>query len=117
VSIVWADSDINVVEIAPLSGGEINVQKTSIITEEIIVDPITMDQPTQEEWQGGTQKVSLGSKLAKINSEALNLAMVTDEFDADTFDENINTEPHIEENDEAAISESGEEKTCNLQLT
>jgi hypothetical protein len=95
VSIVWADSDINVVEIAPWSGGEINVQK----------------------WQGGTQKVSLGSKLVKTNSEALNLAMVTDEFDADTFDENINTEPHNEENDKAAISESGEEKTCNLQLT
>jgi hypothetical protein len=34
----------------------------------------------------------MGSELAKINSEALNLAVVTDEFAADTFTENIDTE-------------------------
>jgi hypothetical protein len=43
--------------------------------------------------------------LAKTNSEALNLAVVTDEFDADTFYENIDTEQHIEEDDETARSE------------
>jgi hypothetical protein len=47
--------------------------------------------------------------LAKTNSEALNLALVTDEFDANTFDENVDTEPHVEEDDESAISESNEE--------
>jgi hypothetical protein len=49
--------------------------------------------------------------LAKINSEALNLAVVTDEFDADTFDANIDTEQHIEEDDETARRKSEEELT------
>jgi hypothetical protein len=42
----------------------------------------------------------------KTNSEALNLAVVTYEFDADTFDENVDTEQHIEEDDKTARSES-----------
>jgi hypothetical protein len=49
--------------------------------------------------------------LTKTNSEALNFAVVTDEFDADTFDENIDTEQHVEEDDETARSESDEELT------
>jgi hypothetical protein len=44
----------------------------------------------------------------KINSEALNLAMVTDKFDADTFDENVDIEQPVEKDDEAASSESDE---------
>jgi hypothetical protein len=32
------------------------------------------------------------SELVKTNFEALNLAVVTDEFDDDTFDENVDTE-------------------------
>ncbi len=75
-----------VAEIAPLPSGEITVQETGVMTEEIIVDPIAVEQAIQEEWQGATHRVSLGSELAKTNSEALNLAVVTDEFDADTFD-------------------------------
>jgi hypothetical protein len=47
--------------------------------------------------------------LAKTNSEALNLAVVTDEFYTDTFAENVDTEEHIEEDDERARSESDEE--------
>jgi hypothetical protein len=39
-----------VVEIAPLPGGKINVQEIDITTEEIVVDPIAVEQPTQEEW-------------------------------------------------------------------
>jgi hypothetical protein len=35
--------------------------------------------------------------------------VVTDYFDADTFDENVDTESHIEEDDEAATSKSDEE--------
>jgi hypothetical protein len=35
--------------------------------------------------------------------------VVTDEFDADMFDENVDTGPHVEEDDEAAINESDEE--------
>jgi hypothetical protein len=65
-----------------------------------------VEQLTQEEWQGVTHRVSLGSELVKINSEALNLAVVTNEFDTDTFDENVDTKPHVEEEDEAAIIES-----------
>jgi hypothetical protein len=41
----------------------------------------------------------------KTNSEALNLAVVTDEFDVNIFDENVDNEPHVEEDDEATISE------------
>jgi hypothetical protein len=47
--------------------------------------------------------------LAKTNFETLNVAMVTDEFDDETFYENVDTEPHIEEDDEAAISDNDEE--------
>jgi hypothetical protein len=39
-----------VVEIALLPGGKINVQEIDITTEEIVVDPIAVEQPTQEEW-------------------------------------------------------------------
>jgi hypothetical protein len=49
--------------------------------------------------------------LAKTNSEALNIAVVTDEFDADTFDENVDTEHHVEEDNETTRSESDEELT------
>jgi hypothetical protein len=35
--------------------------------------------------------------------------VVRNEFDVDTFDENVDTEQHIEENDETASSESDEE--------
>jgi hypothetical protein len=47
--------------------------------------------------------------LAKTNSEAINLAVVRDEFSIDMFDENVETEQHVEENDETTISESDEE--------
>jgi hypothetical protein len=46
--------------------------------------------------------------LAKINFEALNLAVVTYDFDANMFVENVDTEQHVEEDDETARSESDE---------
>jgi hypothetical protein len=64
------------------------VHGTGMTTEEIIVDPIDVQQSSQEECHGITHRVSLGPELAKANSEALNLVMVWDEFDADTFDQN-----------------------------
>jgi hypothetical protein len=64
---------------------------------------------SQEEWQGATHRVSLGSELAKTNSEALNLAVVTNEFDDEMFDDNVDIESHVEKDDEASISESNEE--------
>jgi hypothetical protein len=79
-----------------------------MMTEETIDVPITVEQPSQEEWQGVTHRVKLASELAKTNSEALNLTVVTDEFDADTFAENVDTEQHVEEDDETARSESYE---------
>jgi hypothetical protein len=102
-----------VAEIALLPDGEITVQEMGVTTEEIVVDPVAVQQVSQEEWQGATHRVSLGSELAKINSEALNHAVVTDDFDNEMFDENVDIEPHIEEDDEASISESDEE---NVQL-
>jgi hypothetical protein len=103
-----------IAEIAPLPSGEITVQETSVMTEEIVVEPITVEQGSQEELHGATHRVSLGSKLVKTNSEVLNLALVTNKFDDETFDENVDTEAHIEEEDEVGISESDEK---NMQPT
>jgi hypothetical protein len=96
---------------APLSTGEITAHEDGVTTEETIADPIMIEQPSQEELQGVTHTVSLASELAKTNSEALNLAVVIDEFGADTFDENVDAEQHVEEDDETARSESDEELT------
>jgi hypothetical protein len=79
-------------EIASLPTGEIIVNETGATIEDTIADPIAVEQPSQEELQGVTHRVSLASKLAKTNSEALNLTVVTDEFNTDTFDANIDTE-------------------------
>jgi hypothetical protein len=68
------DAEI-VVEIAPLSAGEINVHKTGVTTEETKADPIAVEQPCQEKLQGVTHRVSLASELVKTNYEALNLAL------------------------------------------
>jgi hypothetical protein len=106
-----------VAEIAPLPSGEITVNETGVMTEETVANPIAVEQPTQEEWQGVTHRVSLGSELAKTNSEALNLAVFTDEFNIDKFDENVDTEQHVEEDDETAISESDEENVQPLVET
>jgi hypothetical protein len=94
--------------IVPLSAGEITVHEDVVAMEETIADPITIEQPSQEELWGVTHTVSLANELTKINSEALNFAVVTDEFDADTFDENVDTEHHVEEDDETARSKSDE---------
>jgi hypothetical protein len=98
-----------VAEIAPLPSCEITIHEMGVTTVEIIVDPIAVEQASQEEWHGATLRVRLGSELAKTNSEALNLAVVTDEFDDEIFHENVDTETHVEEDDEAAINESDEE--------
>jgi hypothetical protein len=92
--------------IALLSAGEITVHEDCVTTEETIADPIMIEQPSQAELQGVTHMVSLASELAKTNSKALNLTVVTNEFDTETFDENIDTEQHIEEDDEIGRSES-----------
>jgi hypothetical protein len=59
--------------------------------------------------QGVTNRVSLASELVKINSEALNLTVVIEEFDANIFDENVDTEQHIEEDEKTERSVSDEE--------
>jgi hypothetical protein len=104
-----------VTEIAPLSDSEITVHEMGVMIEESIADPITVEQPNQEEWHGVTHRVSLASELAQTKSESLNLAVVRDEFDANTFDENLDNEHHVKENDELAAKVM--RKTCNLQLT
>jgi hypothetical protein len=50
----------------------------------------------------------------KTNSETLNLAVVTDEFDDEMFDENVDTEAHIEEDDKTGINKSDEENVQPL---
>jgi hypothetical protein len=95
--------------IAPLFAGEITVHEDRVTTEETIADPITIEQPSQEELQGVTHTVSLANELVKTNSKSLNLAVVTDEFGTDTFDENVDIEQHVEEDDEIGRSESDEE--------
>jgi hypothetical protein len=97
--------------IALLSADEITVHEDGVTMEETITDPIMTEQPNQEELQGVTHMVSLASELVKTNSEALNLAVVANEFEEDTFDENVDTEQHIEEDDETARSENDEELT------
>jgi hypothetical protein len=73
-----------------------------------------VEQVSQEKWQGVTHRVSLASELVKINFESLNLAVVRDEFDIDTFNENLDNEQHVEENDELPSSESDEENEANV---
>jgi hypothetical protein len=43
-----------------------------------------------------------------MNFESLYFALVIDEFDANTFDENLDNEQHVDENDESSSSESDE---------
>jgi hypothetical protein len=56
----------------------------------------------------------VGNELAKANSESLNLALVRDEFDVDTFDENLGNKQNIDENDESSNNESDEENIETL---
>jgi hypothetical protein len=98
-----------VIECEPLHGSEMIMHETVMTMKEIIVEHIAMEVPSQEECQGTTHKVSLGSKLAKANSNTLNLALVRDEFDADIFDQNLDNEQYVDENDESSSSESDEE--------
>jgi hypothetical protein len=55
--------------------------------------------------------------LAKENLEALNLALVRDEFDADTFDPNPDNEQNIEENIKAPVDTFGEGNESNMTLS
>jgi hypothetical protein len=98
-----------VAECASLLDGEMTVHRTGMTIEEIIVDPIIVEVLSQEECQSVAHMISLESELVKTNSEYLNLALVRDEFDANTFDENLNNEQNIDENDESSNSESDEE--------
>jgi hypothetical protein len=97
-----------VAEIALLPIDVINVHEMGVTIEDTIADPIAVEQPSQKEWRGVTHRVSLASELAKTNSKTLNLAVITYDFDADTFAENVDTEQHIEEDDKIARSENDE---------
>jgi hypothetical protein len=97
-----------VVEIELLPVSEINVHEMNVMTKEILANPIEVEQQSQEEWQGVTHRFSLASELAETHFETLNLAVVTDDFDANRFAENVDTEQHVKEDDEIARSESDE---------
>jgi hypothetical protein len=106
-----------VAECVPLPGGDMAVHETSMTTEDIIVDPIVMEVLSQKECQDVTHRASLGSELVKMNSESLNLALVRDEFDANTFDENLDNEQNVDENDESSSSERDKENMHALSDT
>jgi hypothetical protein len=57
-----------VAELTTLHDGEMTIHGTSMMTEEIIVDLIVVEQPNQEECQDVNHRVSLGSELTKANS-------------------------------------------------
>jgi hypothetical protein len=44
-----------------------------------------------------------------MNFESINLALVRDEFDVDTLDENLDNDQHVDENNKSSSSESDEE--------
>jgi hypothetical protein len=100
-----------VAEMTPLLDGDITMHETGMRIEETIADPIAVEQSSQEECPGVTHWVCLASELAKTNSKSLNVALVRDEFDADTLDDNLDIEQHVEKNDETTSSESDEEST------
>jgi hypothetical protein len=52
-----------VAEIASLPGGEITVQETGVTTEEIVVDPIAVEQASQEELHGATHMVNCNTLI------------------------------------------------------
>jgi hypothetical protein len=81
-----------VAEMTPLSGDEITMHETGVTIWETIADHIVLEQLSQEEWRGVTHMVSLANELAKTNPESLNLVVVRDEFDINTFDENLDNE-------------------------
>jgi hypothetical protein len=64
---------------------------------------------------GASHRVSLGSELAKINSEALNLAMVTDEFDDEYLMRMLILRHTLKKKKQE--SARAMKKTCNLQWT
>jgi hypothetical protein len=105
----WLKGAKVVAEYTLLPSGEMTVHGMGITTKEIIVDPIAVEVPSQEECRGVTHRVSLDSELVKMNLESLNLALIRDEFDVDIFYENLDNEQHIDENDELSSSESDEE--------
>jgi hypothetical protein len=87
-----------VAECTSLPAGEMTVRGMIMTMKENIVDPIAVEIPSQEKCQGVTHMVSLGNDLVKMNSEYLNLTLVRDEFDANTFDENLDNEQNVNEN-------------------
>jgi hypothetical protein len=91
-------------EMALLPSSKMTVHEMGMTTKETISYPIAVEQPSYEECQGVTHRISLGSQLAKMNSKSLNLALVRDEFNTSTFDENLDNEQHIEKNDESSSS-------------
>jgi hypothetical protein len=90
-----------VAEMTLLLGGEITMHEMGMTIEETIADPIAVEQPSQEECQGVTHRVSLGSEFAKMNSKSLNLALVRDKFDVDRLHKNLDNDQHVDENDES----------------
>jgi hypothetical protein len=74
--------------VVPLTGGEMLVQRTGM-TEEVIDDPIVIEQLSQDECH--------------------NLALASDEFDVNILDNEHCNEENIDEYDEASSSDNEEE--------
>jgi hypothetical protein len=97
-----------IAEVVPLTGGEMLVQGTGM-TEEVIVDPIVLEQLSQDECHNVTHRVSLGREMAKSHLEFRNLVLANNEFDVNILDNEPSNEENIDEDDEASSSENKEE--------
>jgi hypothetical protein len=89
-------------------GGEMLVQGTGM-TEEVIADPIVLEQPSQDECHNVAHRVSLGSEMDKAHPEFHNLALASNEFDVNILDNEPCNEENVDEDDEASSSDNEEE--------
>jgi hypothetical protein len=76
--------------------------------EEVIVDPIVVEQSSQAECPHVTHRVSLGSKMDEANPEFHNLALTSDEFDADMLYNEPSNEQNVDEDDETSSTDNEE---------
>jgi hypothetical protein len=75
------------------------------VTEEVIADPIVVEQPNQVECQHITHRVSLGSEMAKANPKSHNLALASDKFDVDMLDNEPSNKQNVDEENEASSTD------------
>jgi hypothetical protein len=89
-------------------GGEMLVQGTRM-TEEVITNPIVLEQSSQDECHNITHRVNLCSEMAKSHPKFHNLALANDEVDVNILDNEPCNEENVDEDDEALSNDNEEE--------